>query len=110
MHKTRWAALEIRQLLTRYPKEGSAGLAKDLGRSVDSVTSQATRLDLKSANRRSGQASSKRRRQAAIWPNRLAALQSQVAASTVPAARFPEVQEGADARTSRTKEMAAVTT
>lgn len=101
MHKTRWTAPEIRQLLTRYTEEGPTKLAIDLERSVDSVTSQATRLGLKSASRRGRQASSRRRRQATIWPNRVVALQSQVAASTVPAARFPEVQEGVDARISR---------
>lgn len=65
MRKRRWKAGEISVLSWRYEAEGPAQLAVELGRSVHSVTSQASRLGMKSANRRNRQANSRRRPQAA---------------------------------------------
>jgi hypothetical protein len=60
MRKRRWRADEIAQLSGRYEVEGPERLAHDLGRTVDSVTSQASRLRMRSMTRRARQALSRR--------------------------------------------------
>src|SRR3954453_1287681 len=46
MRKRRWSAAEVGMLWPRYLEEGPAALARELGRSEDSVASQAARLGL----------------------------------------------------------------
>jgi hypothetical protein len=55
-----WQSQEIAALYPRYLAEGPTQLAKELGRTDDSVSSQATRLGLPSLNRRQRQAQTRR--------------------------------------------------
>ena len=56
-----WMPAERKRVLERYSLDGSAGLASQLGRSVDSVTSLARRYGLKSLRCRQRQAASRSR-------------------------------------------------
>jgi hypothetical protein len=60
LKKRTWQSHEIAALFPRYLAEGPTQLAKDLGRTDDSVSSQATRLGLPSLNRRKRQAQTRR--------------------------------------------------
>src|SRR4051794_9246421 len=51
MFRWRWSAAEVGKLWPRYPEEGPAQLARELGRSEDAVASQAARLGLYSLHR-----------------------------------------------------------
>ncbi len=62
MPKRRWRSAEIAEVVRRYEAEGPDGLARDLGRSVPSVTSQANHLGMRSGTRRTRQARTRRRR------------------------------------------------
>ena len=57
--RRQWTPSEINELVRRYPAEGAAGLAMTLGRSVDSVCSQARRYGIGSQTRRLRQARSR---------------------------------------------------
>lgn len=61
-----WTPTERCELVTRYPAEGAAGVARRLGRSMDSVTSQARRYGIQSETRRLRQARSKATRSATV--------------------------------------------
>jgi DNA-binding MarR family transcriptional regulator len=52
MRRRRWTGREIEVLAERYQTEGPSRLAKDLGRSEHSITSQANRLGYLSLTRR----------------------------------------------------------
>lgn len=61
MVKRRWSSREIEVVIRRYESEGPTPLARDLGRSDDSVTSQANRLGFFSLTRRQRQAMTRSR-------------------------------------------------
>jgi hypothetical protein len=63
MPKRRWQVAEIEELLQRYWVEGPERLARELGRSMNAVTSQANRMGMQSLTRRERQAATRRRRQ-----------------------------------------------
>lgn len=54
-----WTPAELCELVTRYPAEGAAGVARRLGRTTNSITSQAHRYRVRSASRRLRQAHSR---------------------------------------------------
>ncbi len=62
MFRRPWDAAEVGLLASRYPTEGAATLARQLGRTEDSVTSQATRLRIPAVTRRARQSQTRRRR------------------------------------------------
>ena len=57
--RRQWTPSETNELVTRFPAEGAAGLALNLGRSVDSICSQARRYGVRSQTRRLRQAHSR---------------------------------------------------
>ena len=57
--RRQWTPSETNELVRRYPAEGAAGLAMTLGRSIDSVCSQARRYRIRSKSRRLRQARSR---------------------------------------------------
>lgn len=54
-----WTPTELCELVSRYPAEGAAGVARRLGRSTNSIISQARRYRIRSESRRLRQAHSK---------------------------------------------------
>src|SRR5262245_51027662 len=70
MLKRYWRPGEYSFLIATYPDEGAAEVARQLGRSVDSVASQARRRELTSPTRRQRQAATRRLNEAvqiAFW-------------------------------------------
>ncbi len=60
--KRQWRGDEIEQLWNRYPTEGPAQLAADLGRTPGSIDAMAARFRLRSLNRRTRQSKTRRER------------------------------------------------
>jgi hypothetical protein len=54
MSRRHWTVREIRMLSERYPREGPTRLARETGRSEDSVTSLARRCGLRTPRQRYG--------------------------------------------------------
>lgn len=68
--KRQWQGDEFMELYYRYPLEGPGRLAIDLGRTVASVDSQASRLRLRSLTRRERQSRTRKRRRTKAPGNR----------------------------------------
>lgn len=109
VRKRRWMAAEVAQVAARYAAEGPGDLASDLGRTVPAVTSLANRMGLRSLNRRLKQSRTRLADTRGAWQAGKDPVQSPIAAGAVPAAAPSEVEKG-DARTSRGRTVAAVTT
>jgi hypothetical protein len=60
--RRRWKAVEIAQVVERYPEEGPLMLAVDLHRSIDSIMTMAARFGLLSKSRRTRQSATQRLR------------------------------------------------
>ncbi len=60
--KRQWRGDEIEQLWNRYPTEGPAQLAADLGRTTGSIDAMAARFRLRSLGRRARQSQTRRER------------------------------------------------
>ena len=68
MPRRTWSLTEIIAVAERYPREGPASLASILGRGEDSITSQARRLGLRSATRRTRGAATRCSRSETVNP------------------------------------------
>jgi hypothetical protein len=60
--KRQWRGDEIEQLWRRYPTEGPAQLAAELGRTIGSIDAMAARFRLRSLGRRTRQSKTRRER------------------------------------------------